>query len=316
MTQTQELESRIRDFINEPWRNALLYKDKAAWGMCCCALDVIGDTELALEAYLHREAPALEPGNRDTGNLYITIYGVLQVLFVQQDAVEHLAEALRCPHERSATLKSIRETRNDAIGHPTKREHRKQGKAFISISRITMFRSGFQMMTQQANGSHEMKQVNLPEMVELQRTEIGAAMLRIATKLKEEEMAHRTQFRDKKLAALFPAWLGHTHEKVSEAIGNGEHEFGAAMLGSVAECVDKFKAELTERGLLDGGMMAHDIAELERPTARLRDYFAGSATELTPEDARVFHFFLQEKLKGLMRLAVEIDAEYAKGVQE
>ncbi|HWZ89285.1 MAG TPA: hypothetical protein VNW92_10555 [Polyangiaceae bacterium] len=41
--------------------------------------------------------------------------------------------------KRSGVLKAIRETRNDAIGHPTKRDHRKQGKAFISISRISMF---------------------------------------------------------------------------------------------------------------------------------------------------------------------------------
>lgn len=78
--------------------------------------------------------------------------------------------------------------------------------------------------------------------------------------------------------------------------------------------MENFKAGLAARGLLDGGMVVHYLVELERPTAGLRDYFAGAAPEMTPEDARVFHFFVQEKLKGLKRLATEIDTGYAQDV--
>jgi len=46
-----ELETEIRDFINRGRRQQELLADPASWNTLCSALDVIGDTELALEAY-------------------------------------------------------------------------------------------------------------------------------------------------------------------------------------------------------------------------------------------------------------------------
>src|SRR4051794_28180115 len=96
MKTIHELESEIRDFVNSPRKQAALFRCRATWGMLCSSLDVIGDTELALSAYL--ASTEAKPKDQDylitTGNLYLTLYGVLQVLFVQQDAVRHLSESL------------------------------------------------------------------------------------------------------------------------------------------------------------------------------------------------------------------------------
>jgi hypothetical protein len=117
MTPVLELESQIRDFVNAPRRQATIFKDKVAWGMLCSSLDVIGDIEVAVEAYLKdADGHQGEAKNADQlaemGNLYITIYGILQVLFVQQDAVKHLAESLGLNYDQDPVLKDIRETRN------------------------------------------------------------------------------------------------------------------------------------------------------------------------------------------------------------
>ena len=63
-------------------------KDSAAWNQLCSSLDAIGDTELAFDAY------AALPEPSDEGTTYILVYGILQALVLQQDAVRHVAEAL------------------------------------------------------------------------------------------------------------------------------------------------------------------------------------------------------------------------------
>ena len=306
MTQAQDLEREIRGFINKPRKQALLLQDRAQWAKLCSSLDVIGDTELALEAYLQESEP------RDTGKLYLLMYGVLQVLYVQQDAVKDLAGALGLPYTRSAAITTVRNTRNDAVGHPSSSQW---GKASSFISRITMFAGGFQMLTMSKSGATETKEVNVPELVERQRVEVGKALQEIVTKLKEEEAAHREKFRDTKLVDFFPASLEHAHEKISEAIGSDAdgRALGAGMLESVHAKIQAFRSELEKRGLLGKYSSAREfIDELEHPIARLRSYFSEADASITALDAVVFRFFIQEKVNGLAGLAAEIDAEYSE----
>lgn len=46
-----DLESRIRDLINEPRTQYALLKKKDLWEQLCSSLDVMGDTELAIAAF-------------------------------------------------------------------------------------------------------------------------------------------------------------------------------------------------------------------------------------------------------------------------
>ena len=78
------------------------------------------------------------------GAIYILVYGVLQALGLQQDAVIHLAEALGMKYELDPLLKEVREVQNASIGHPTKRVGRARAHF---ICRISMTRAGFQLMT-------------------------------------------------------------------------------------------------------------------------------------------------------------------------
>ena len=75
------LEQELREFINHPRRQAGLLSDVASWNIICSALDVVGDTELALDAYLNLQQLSTD------GEKYLMVHGVLQVMEVQQDAV-------------------------------------------------------------------------------------------------------------------------------------------------------------------------------------------------------------------------------------
>jgi len=98
----------LRDLINAPRIQTALMRGRREWHMLCRCLDVIGDTELALIAYSE------SPPSETLGSRYLRVYGALQALYVQQDAVSNLAKALQVPYEMSAAVREVREIRNDA----------------------------------------------------------------------------------------------------------------------------------------------------------------------------------------------------------
>ena len=107
----------IRDIINEPRKQFHLIKNKKFWNQLCSSLDVIEDCDLAITAYIDGDF------GTDHGEKYLKLYGILQALFLQQDAVANLCESLGLPNGLSShpKLKDIRDIRNDSVGHPTKR---------------------------------------------------------------------------------------------------------------------------------------------------------------------------------------------------
>lgn len=138
-----ELEDSIRNFINTGCHQAELLDRSETWNQICNSLDVIGDTALSIEDDLS------EPYPTSDGLKYIFTYGILQSLFLQQDAVRHLSEAFKLPYTPSENLAKIRGIRNASIGHPSKQQVNKQ-KVYNYISRITLAKGGFTLMQESA----------------------------------------------------------------------------------------------------------------------------------------------------------------------
>ena len=84
----QSLEDRIRGFINSGRRQSILLKTPDAWNKLCSSLDLIGDTQLAIESY-----PQLH-NVKDDGASYLIVYGILQALLLQQNAAKHIGDSL------------------------------------------------------------------------------------------------------------------------------------------------------------------------------------------------------------------------------
>src|SRR5205809_356036 len=126
MDRVQVAGDRIRDIVNSARRRHALLQDRQRWLRLASAMDVIGDTQLAIRAYLDEPIKTI----RSTGWSYLIVYGILQVLYVQQDAAKTLATCLNLPFELPAEIVNTRDIRNDSIGHPTGRG--------TFISRITL----------------------------------------------------------------------------------------------------------------------------------------------------------------------------------
>ena len=159
MSDIHKIETRLRDLVNATRQLHSLYADKVRWNIVCSAMDVIGDTELAIQEY-----DKIRKVESNHGGSYLIVYGILQIMFVQQDAVRNLAKALGLEFDLPTELIEIRDLRTAFIGHPT--EHRRGG--IISsgyISRPTLNPSGFQFLRTSSTGPDQWGYVNIPELI-------------------------------------------------------------------------------------------------------------------------------------------------------
>jgi hypothetical protein len=307
MEEIQELQSIIRDFINSPRKQFALAQGPAGWNMLCSSLDVIGDTELAFNAYMESlKSPAT------AGELYTLLYGIMQALFIQQDAVKHTIEALGLEPITNLVLDDIRKARNESTGHPTKRGN---GKSFNFISRVSMSRSGFTLMTTFPDQDPKFRYVNVVQHINDQRDILKTVLTQVIEKLRKEEMDHRAEFKDEKLEQIFPQTLGYYYQKIAETIhGDCPPALGASMLGLITEMIQEFKSALDKRGIRQARNM-EDFDFIEYPISELRKFFnAPAESKLNAKDAYIFMAFIKNQTDQLIQFARELDEEYSSSV--
>jgi hypothetical protein len=108
-----DLLKKIRDLCNHPWKRELLFNDRVKWNKLWASMDAIEDTQLAIETYL-----GLESFDGYNGG-YLYIYGLLQALNIQQDAVNNLNKTLFNAtidyKNEYPKLFEIRENRNNSL---------------------------------------------------------------------------------------------------------------------------------------------------------------------------------------------------------
>src|SRR5258708_1852739 len=161
-TTVESLMAQIRNSINEPRKHYELRQNKALFSQMASALDTIEDAELAIAAF------ATEEVSEGAGPLYLATYGLLQAIYVQQDAVTNLCESLgiQDTYSNYPALKDIRDIRNASIGHPTKSDRKKgQPTSYHQISQRSMSKNGFQMLSHDDTGAAQFRDISIPALV-------------------------------------------------------------------------------------------------------------------------------------------------------
>jgi hypothetical protein len=304
-----ELESKVRDRINRGRKQHELLGRSADWNKLCSALDIVGDTELALDSYLN------QPRIGDPGLCYLHVYGALQLLQTQQDAVAHICSALGIKAQSSPKLPHIREIRSSSVAHPAAvKEDKATRSNFIVRSSIGQY--GFTLMTVYSNGTpYSQRSISIPKLVAEQRGALRGVLEEVLAKMDEAEMKHRSEHRDEKLQDAFPDTLSYYFSKIFEAIHNSTYfPLGEMHVELVAECLVRLKQLLEERGewgIYDSVNYEYEL--LEYPLGELKVFFANRASsKFNEKDAYIFCAFVREQLKALQQIAREIDDEYAK----
>jgi hypothetical protein len=294
---------KIRSFITHHRRPAALLTSVADWHTLCSALDVIGDTELAFDAYSDWSAVS------DVGQRYLLVYGVLQALLTQQDAVKKVCDTFQYPLSFSRLMDKIREIRSDSIGHPTSRKKDKIDKSNF-IQRISLAHNGFTLMTLLSDGKYLFQEVNVPELMGKQQQFLESALHGLVEKLRSDEMAHRQKHKDKKLQDIFSG-LDYAFSKIyGGTTGDTEFLFVAIHVKEIKGCLLCFRDALEKRGEW-GSAVEYFYSLIEYPLEQLDEYGAArEGAKLSDKDAFIFASFVESQVQHIKGIAKEIDDEY------
>jgi len=305
MTKIYDLEDRIRDFINSGRRQSNLLRDSATWNKLCSSLDLIGDTQIAIDAY-----PQLF-NVKEQGVSYLIVYGILQTLLLQQDAAKHIGDALNIEVKLPKDLKEIRVIRNSAAGHPSyQRENGLSKSSFIT--RMSISPTGFELMTMYSGDKeYEMRYIEIPSLIEKQQVYLGEILSKVMVELEKQEVEHRAMHKDKKLAGIFPPTISYHFSKIYEATYNRDSFFlGTPNLTIIAKYVENFKDELSIRdewGVYESIDYHYEL--IDYPLKRLQSYFKGDDS-INEKDAYIYASFLSAQLNSIQEIAKELDKEY------
>ena len=182
MTDIPKQSARIRDVINILKVTDELVENRKKWLILISSLDVVEDTNLAIESYSKHFGTKMEFASG-----YLEVYGVLQALFVQQAAVKNIYKSFGITFENSEVLNEIGLARNKAIGHPMDQRN----KFSYYITRVSMRWEGFTLLkaghdTLDDNSSFE---VDLKACIEKQN-EILEQRLENCAEIIEERYSH------------------------------------------------------------------------------------------------------------------------------
>jgi hypothetical protein len=175
MNNIRRLASSIRDYVNTSNLYDKYYKDNPdKWNMLCVSMDTLGDT---CEALLNFESEGVE-GN--FGGKYLRLYGVLQGVFLQQDAIKYLCKSLGQPlpklKESSSSWKTIRKLRNLTVGHPVEVKINKTVKRCF-ITRVSISSQGFWLVVYNASeNKNEFEAIDLQKLYSGYKEEASAIL--------------------------------------------------------------------------------------------------------------------------------------------
>ena len=278
-------------------------------------MDVIEDTCLAIEAFTN-----LSSSQHDTGLVYLAVYGLLQSLYVQQDAISNLCAALDFSFNKhdNSVLKGIRNIRNESIGHPTDRT-KGSDHSFHGISRTTLSTAGFQLLSQDSQGKTKFEDIELVKLMEQQESILNDVLGKVAMEIQERDNRHKERFMAETLRSVFPRNFNYELGKLMESTYTDDLlGFGNAMISEVKKVMDDLKNALSRRDLgIDSYPGVEGVyEELRYPVARLEVYFRdGVFSAESPEDSKracyIFARFIREKMLELVQIAGEIDEEYS-----
>jgi len=305
---------RIRELINKPIIKPIRLKNRAHWNQLCSCLDTIEDSELAIAAY------STEKFGRSDGKKYLALYGLLQALVLQQDAVFNLCESLEMPNQRSkyAKLRKIKDVRIASAGHPTKR-NREEGQptSHSFIVRITLEHDSFEFISSYDNGKEKFKRVSIPDLIEDQRNCLSEILDLVIKKLEDDEKTQKEGFKNEKLVSFFDNLDYHLGKVALSTEDRENAKFGAASLQIVKQKLQDFRQALAKRGIDSdtSGFIKDDFKLLEYPLSELEAFFQNMKNKKEPtineKTAYIFAYFLKTQVDKLKLAAQEIDEDYA-----
>ena len=300
-----EYSEKIRDLANKsPQFIEPIINNGKLWNQLCSSMDVLGDTEQGIYEFEQGE---------NCG--YIEVYGLLQALFLQQDAVRYIAKTIGVEISNIEALLRIRNIRNDSIGHPMNRGN---GSSFHYISRCTISKSGFTMSSYAAaDDTDKFIDIDLSEILREQKAGVQTQLAEIYRYMADLENSHREKHRENIIEDIFHPSMKYLVSKIYLSFSpNGDRYFGGSHLKMVREMVDKFKQALQERNEFDSNYTAVDlVAKFEYAADRIDALWTKECiTSERTIEGDIYCEYLERRLFDLKKISAEVDEKYATDI--
>lgn len=207
-TASFDLIKRIRKHIQRQERMSQMIPVRRKWTGITASIDVLEDSSWAIEYYCKNEYPS------DMRGKYLFTYGLLQALFVQQDAADNIYKVFL---EKKINWKTdfpkaydVREIRNDVTGHPLNRDNH----FFIYLIQAFMKKESISYIKDDVNvGQSKSFDVDLMASIEDSAKCINQVLTKVLEKLDSEHKAYIDKFKDVKMVDFFRG-LSYAHEKI------------------------------------------------------------------------------------------------------
>lgn len=312
----------IRDIVSNPLMEHLFLKSNDDRFQIAACLDTIEDAQLAVDEYRLLD---FSNNQTDKGKLYLAVYGVLQGIFLQQDALMNLANALHFPCQINdyQVLKTIREIRNQSVGHPTS-YRRKKAESYYAINRSSLSLPAFEMMEyNKQEDQWRVASVDTIQTLSDNEAFITQILKDLKSKLEADISKHKAEFRDRHLADLFHKSLGYMCEKLLagalDSSSDSDRHIAAGAVKAIENMLCDVRKALSERGTPPEASSGVDLVwrELQYPMTEIKDFYYNKNDD-TPhpnrESVRIFTWYVKSKLCELQSICREID-EYYDGDQ-
>ncbi len=303
MNDVLEQVGRLRDFV---CRGRIMRSIEARgpenYDNLCTVMDVLEDAQLAIEAF------RAHSDKEEPGEIYLAAYGILEALFLQQEAIEQIGISTGFNQPFPEVLARIRGIRNDLASHPVRNRGERSTNSIIralSTSKIVHY------LKRSRDGKTSSFEVDLVKEANEQQRSIEEMLDRILHGLGNQEIEHMKKFAGTTLLSLLPRSLNYFIEKLGEAAistTSPQRDMVEQHLDYFLEAMDKLENGLKDRSEYEnGGVFEYEIKEAREVIERLRALFRGESLQL---DLIVYVSYLEKKMRELKTMAGEMDSEY------
>ena len=303
-----EKTSKIRNHVNHPWKLEILFSDRVKWDKVCSSMDVLDDTQSAIDNYFN-----LPDFSSDSGG-YLFLYGLLQAFFLQQDASNHLTDALFNQtinwQVEYPDLHLIRELRNESVGHPT--EFIRKGEvSFHYIARFSLNKNSFELASYYPAKQNTLyRDIDIFDLKNKQENSVSNLLDKVIQLMEIDLKNHKKKFQNMKLKDLVPNDFSYCIGKVYEGIYNN-YPLAEMNFTRIKETHESIKSAIDKR------YTSYKALESVEDVVRRIDYIIIKMEtwiknkELHKNsDAEVFMDSFNERFKELEEMLLEIDEEF------
>lgn len=304
---TDELLKNIRDLCNHPWKRELLFQDRINWNKLWASMDAIEDSLLAINFYLR-----LPDFNSFDGG-YLYVYGLMQALNIQQDAISNMSNALFNVDidykSEYPSLYTIREHRNNSIGHPTKRG---KDKSFHFISRVSLSKDKFTLASffPKTGKQSKFEEINTLECIKVQGELLNKILEKTMDKLHLDFENHKKKFKGQRLSDLIHNDLSYEFSKLYENV-NKHYPLTQMFFNRIRDTYEKIKIGIKERYFSLGALSGvNEIAQtLDYEFNRIqKDLLTNKICDEL--ELHIFIDALKKNFKEFQEMISEIDNEF------